>query len=783
MKDSSKLESPPREQPPGLIRGTVAKISPDGVLVDIGGDSSGFLPFALAAQTSAPLEVGETVEVAVAGESPDERPLLSSLSVKKPRSWDQLEAAFNTGTPVLGEVLGATKGGLAVDVGVWAFMPASRSGTNSKEEMESLVGKHIQSLVREFDKMDRNVVLDRSSVVDADRAKTRTETLAQLKVGDRVRGRVKTLRDFGAFVDLGGIDGLLRARDIAWERVRDPADFLRLGEEVEVEVLRIDPSKQRIGVGLKQIHPQPPRDAAERAESGPEPKAQLAGRVAGMDASRRQDEAFAEMGQDFEESVPDAPTELSNESLGADEAIDVVKPQGWDDLEAAFHAGCPVLGTVTGTIKGGLSVDVGVHAFMPASRSGARSARGVEALIGQQVQARIHEFDRADRNVVLDRRSVLDGERTERHLDELARFNVGDRVRGRVQKVVKFGAFVDLGGIDGLLHVKDIAWQHVRDPADFLREGQEVEVEILHLDRTKGRIRVGMKQLQREPWSTVGDSIKVNARIRGTVTEVKDFGAFVEIAPGVEGLLHVADMSDRRYVNHPSEIVSAGDVVEVTVMEVNVAQKRVKLKLTQDSSDPWQQLGELHSVGSSVSATVRKVTSFGAFVEVLDGVEGLLRVSDITSKQSFNTPSEVLHKGQQVRVKILEMDIQRQLLKVGMSQLEQAGADAFPSQVRVGATVTGRVVELDDYKAIVEIANGVRGVCALTSERTHGKGPARAFNWGGSLLRSMLRSALKRNYRAPDDQPSAARLTKGSVHSFRVKRLDAPSGKIELART
>ena len=522
--------------------------------------------------------------------------------------------------------------------------------------------------------------------------------------------------------------------------------------------------------------------------------------IQGLVVGKRHDGVFVDIGRKSEAFLPIEPSSQPSEPLEVGHSIEVIvtgqspegypllsnlstqRPQGWRDLEAAFNSGTAVIGKVLGTIKGGLSVDVGVRAFMPASRSGVKTEEGMAALVGQQIRARILQFDEADRNVVLDRRAILDQERAEKREETLAQLNVGDRVRGTVRTLLKFGAFVDLGGIDGLLHVSDIAWRRVNDPADYLQRGQEIEVEVLKVDRKLQRIGVGLKQLQPEPWSAVGDSIKVNSKIRGKVLRIKEYGAFVEVLPGVEGLVHVSDMSYARRVRHPSEIVSVGDEVEVMVMEVKLPQKRITLGLKQALGDPWEKVGELHPVGSSTLATVRKITSFGAFVEILEGVDGLLHISDITSERRLNTPSEVLREGQQVRVKILEMDTGRRRLKVGMKQLEPTEMEVFLSQVEVGETVTGRVVRVEGKQAIVEIGNGVQGICSLKAGNIHRKGPALGQTSDLSSLKTMLESAWKGDGPAPEGEQAAVTLTKGSVHSFKIKRLDTTSGTVELAQ-
>ncbi len=541
-----------------------------------------------------------------------------------------------------------------------------------------------------------------------------------------------------------------------------------------------------------------------RSESRPaaQPDEQSSERLRGVVVGTRADGVFVDIGRKSEAFLPVSPDSGLDKPLAVGETVEVVvvgqssegypllsslvsqQPRNWAQLEIAFNSGGSVVGKVIDTIKGGLSVDVGVRvrAFMPASRSGERTEEGLQSLVGQQVHARIVQLDEADRNVVLDRRAILEEERAQKRQEALERLSRGDRVHGTVRSIRKFGAFVDLGGIDGLLHVSDISWQRVNEPSDVLRIGQELEVEIIKVDHKAQRIGVGLKQLQTEPWSVVGEQFKPNDRVRGKVARIERYGAFVEVLPGIEGLVHISDMSYSRRVRHPSEIVTVGDVVEVLVLDVKPQQKRIALGLKQALGDPWQRVGQLHPVGSAVVGTVRKIASFGAFIEIIEGVDGLLHISDITSERRLNSPAEMLREGDQVRVKILEIDTARRRVKVGMKQLEPTELDTFLSQVEVGETVTGRVVKMQGDEAIIEVGSGVHAVCATKKPRSVSrKGVQLGQTSDLSSLKTMLESAWKGGPEAgPDDREDP--LTPGSVHSFRITKLDAERGAIELAR-
>ncbi len=530
--------------------------------------------------------------------------------------------------------------------------------------------------------------------------------------------------------------------------------------------------------------------------------------VQGTVVSRRHDGVFVDIGQKAEAFLPFEPSREDGEQPGVGESIEVVvtgrsrqgylqlsslktqRPGGWIHLEAAFNNGKPVLGKVISTTKGGLAVDVGVRAFMPASRSGERTPQGLEGLVGKEVQALIVQLDRADRNVVLDRRAVLMEERKKGRAAAIASLTVGQVVTGTVRNLRNFGAFVDLGGIDGLLHVSDIAWRHVNDPSEELSVGQQLEVKILKVDRALQRVGVGLKQLQPEPWSTVNDRLAVDQVVEGRVTKLKHFGAFVEVLPDVEGLVHISDLAYSRRIRHPEDILSVGETVKVLVKNVDAKRRRIGLSLKEALGDPWERIREEHPVNSTTVGTVRKILHFGAFIGIKDGVDGLLHISDITSERRLHSPAEVLREGQQVRVKILEIDTVRRRLKVGMKQLEPTERELALAQVTAGEMVTGRVLSVDGSRVTVEIGDGLTGVCTVAT----GSADRREVNLGRSSDLGSLKTMLESAWQAPGGQrpspgayegptaPILEPLTPGSIHSFRVKTVDIASGTVELTR-
>ncbi|HEY1495538.1 MAG TPA: 30S ribosomal protein S1, partial [Candidatus Solibacter sp.] len=349
--------------------------------------------------------------------------------------------------------------------------------------------------------------------------------------------------------------------------------------------------------------------------------------------------------------------------------LKVERPKDWSALEKAFAEKTAILGTITAVVKGGVSVDVGVRAFMPASRSGARDAAEMEKLVGQEIRCRIIKLDVADEDLVVDRRAVLEEEERASKEQRYSQVKEGEIVHGTIRSLTDYGAFVDIGGVDALLHVADISWGRVNKPADVLNVGDKVEAKILKVDPAKKRISLGLKQLQPHPWDLVAEKYKVGERVTGSVTRVTDFGAFVELEKGIEGLVHLSEMSWSKKIRRPADMVKAGDQVEVVVLGVNAADRRISLGLKQALGDPWADAAQKLGVGTVIEGPVTSIQKFGAFVQVAEGVEGMVHVGDISAEKRINHPQDVLHVGQVVKAQVLELDIEKRRLRLGMRQL------------------------------------------------------------------------------------------------------------------
>jgi len=456
----------------------------------------------------------------------------------------------------------------------------------------------------------------------------------------------------------------------------------------------------------------------------------------------------------------------------------VERPKDWSALERAFAEKAPIAGVITAVIKGGVSVDVGVRAFMPASRSGAKDAADLEKLIGQDIRCRIIKLDVADEDVVVDRRVVLEEEERASKEQRYSQVKEGETVQGTVRSLTDYGAFVDIGGVDALLHVADISWGRVNKPSDVLSVGQTVEVKVLKVDPAKRRISLGMKQLLPHPWEQVAEKYTAGDRVHGTVTRVTDFGAFVELEKGIEGLIHLSEMSWSKKARKPSDVVKPGDTVEVAVLGVNQADRRISLGLKQALGDPWADVPQKFPVGSIVEAPVTSLTKFGAFVQLAEGVEGMIHVGDISAEKRINLPAEVLKTGQVVKAQVLEVDLEKRRLRLGMKQLVPTGLDEYIAEHKEGDVVTGRMTDVSGGRARVELGEGIQATCPIPAQVA--ADPAATESKADlSSLSSMLQSKWKGGAAAAgSSRPEPARA--GQIRSFRIARLDPAAKKIEL---
>jgi small subunit ribosomal protein S1 len=412
----------------------------------------------------------------------------------------------------------------------------------------------------------------------------------------------------------------------------------------------------------------------------------------------------------------------------------------WDQISKAFDAGSPVEGRVVEVVKGGLAVDVGVRAFLPGSQVDLRPVKNLATMLGQTIRAKVIKLNRRRGNVVLSRRAVLETEREEKKKHTLAVLTEGMALTGTVKNITDYGAFIDLGGIDGLLHVTDMSWGRIGHPSEIFQVGDQVEVVVLHFDRETGRVSLGYKQKSSDPWAVVDQRYPSGARVQGKVVSLTNYGAFVELEPGVEGLVHVSEMSWTRRVRHPSKIVNVGDTVEVQVLDVNKATKRISLGMKQVEADPWDSIDDRYKPGMRVQGKVRNLTDFGAFVELEPGVDGLLHISDMSWTRNIGHPSELLKKGQPIETQILNVDRDNKRISLGLKQIQPDPWETVSQRYPMGSRVTGKVVRLTDFGAFVELEPGVDGLLHISqmSNRPIAT-PADLVNVGDELTLLVIR--------------------------------------------
>jgi small subunit ribosomal protein S1 len=451
------------------------------------------------------------------------------------------------------------------------------------------------------------------------------------------------------------------------------------------------------------------------------------------------------------------------------------RPRDWDDLQLAHDTKAVIAGRVTGMIKGGFTVDVGARAFLPASRCGIRDAAEMEKLVGQEIRCRVIKLDVDDEDVVIDRRSVMEEEASEARRNAVETLEEGAVVRGTVRSLATYGAFVDIGGVDGLLHVGDISWSRVNDPSTELAVGDVLELKVLKVDKQAGKISLGLKQMSADPWTQALTTLKPGDRVTGEVTRLMDFGAFVEIMPGVEGLIHVSEMSWTRRVQRPGDVLKKGERVEAVVLKIDADAQRLSLGLKQVLENPWDTIKDRYPAGKIVEGKVTRLAKFGAFVELEEGVDGLVHISELTGEKRVQTPGEVVKVGQEVRAVVISADSESKRLKLSMKQLEATAADEFAADAAVGDQVTGRVVQVRGNEVRVQLGEGVEGICRL-QEGSAPEAPAAA---GGSLA-DQLAAAWKGGVKPPSKSAGSQAYQEGELRSFKIKSIDASGKKIEL---
>ena len=434
----------------------------------------------------------------------------------------------------------------------------------------------------------------------------------------------------------------------------------------------------------------------------------------------------------------------------------------WERIEKSYRDHTKLTAKVVERIKGGLVVDIGVRAFLPASQIELRPVHDLDAWKERETDVRVLKLNRKRGNVVVSRRAILEDDQKTKRDALIATLAEGAVVTGRVKNVTDYGVFVDLGGMDGLLHVSDLVWGRVPHPSSVVQPGEEIQVQILKFDKEKQRISLGRKQLLPDPWATVPERFAVGTRVHGKIVGVTDYGAFVQIEPGVEGLVHVSEMSWSKRTKHPSKIVKVDDEVEVVVLDVKTDQRRISLGLKQTLPDPWEAAAEKYPVGTVVSGRIRNLADFGAFVEIEEGMEGLIHISDVSWTERIKHPSERFKKGETVQAKVLKVDSANRRLSLGIKQVNDIWANWFAGH-KIGDVIRGKVARTTDFGAFVELADGIEGLCHV----------------------SEIEERKPKGEREKEKAPRGARVTSvlapAQEYDFKILRLEPDQHKISLS--
>ena len=421
----------------------------------------------------------------------------------------------------------------------------------------------------------------------------------------------------------------------------------------------------------------------------------------------------------------------------------------WDSIERAASEKTPVTGTVVSRVKGGLTVDIGIKAFLPGSQLEIRPVRNLDGYLGQQIEVRVIKLNKKRGNVVVSRKEILEEEQNAKRSATMEHLGEGTVLTGTVKNLTDYGAFVDLGGIDGLLHITDMSWGRLTHPRDLVNVGDEIQVKVLKFDKDKQRVSLGFKQLTPDPWLDAAERYPVGARVHGRVLSVTDYGAFVELEQGIEGLVHLSEMTWSKRLKHPSKLVKPADEVETVVLSVNPADRRISLGMKQLLENPWENLSDRYPTGTVVEGRVRNLTDFGAFIEIEDGIDGLVHVSNLSWTKRVKHPSEVVKKGEKVKAVVLGVEPQNRRLSLGIKQLQPDVWETFFATHRIGDVVHGKVLRTAQFGAFVEISEGIEGLCHVSE--------------------------------IGDDHEAASKLESGFEHDFKIIKINVEEKKVGLS--
>jgi small subunit ribosomal protein S1 len=415
------------------------------------------------------------------------------------------------------------------------------------------------------------------------------------------------------------------------------------------------------------------------------------------------------------------------------------KVKVWDEIKRAYDDGGTVEGTITNRVKGGFSVDIGVQAFLPGSQADLRPIRNLDEMVGKTFTFKILKFNRKRSNIVLSRRVILEEEREQARAETLAAIEEGKIMDGVVKNITEYGVFVDLGGVDGLLHITDISWGRVKHPSELFSVGDEITVKILNLDLERERVSLGMKQLTQDPWESAAEKYPVGSRVTGKVVSLTDYGAFVELEEGIEGLIHVSEMSWTRKIRHPSKVVTVGEDVDAIVLDIKPDSRRISLGMKQVKPNPWDVIGEKYPVGTTIEGKIKNITDFGLFIGIDEGIDGLVHISDISWTKRIKHPSELYKKGETVQAVVLDIEKENERFSLGIKQLQPDPWDTVAERYEVGSEITGTVTNITDFGIFVELEEGIEGlvhVSEISKEKI--KSPGEKFSLGDVITAKVM---------------------------------------------
>ncbi len=411
----------------------------------------------------------------------------------------------------------------------------------------------------------------------------------------------------------------------------------------------------------------------------------------------------------------------------------------WEAVKTSYDEEGTVKGTITNRVKGGFSVDIGVPAFLPGSQADLRPIRNLDEMVGKSFDFKILKYNRKRSNIVLSRRAILERELDEKRAATMATIQEGAVVEGIVKNITEYGVFVDLGGVDGLLHITDISWGRVKHPSEFFSIGDPITVKILNLDLENERVSLGMKQLVEDPWSTAAEKYAVGSRVTGKVVSLTDYGAFIELEEGIEGLIHVSEMSWTRKVRHPSKIVSVGDQVEAVVLDIKPESRRISLGMKQVVPNPWDVISEKYPIGTTIEGKIKNITDFGLFIGIDEGIDGLVHISDISWTKRIKHPSELYKKGDLVQAIVLDIEKENERFSLGIKQLQEDPWKTVPEKYKVGKEITGTITNLTDFGIFVELEEGIEGLIHISEiSKEKIKSPMEKFKIGDVITAKVM---------------------------------------------